>query len=664
MPDWSYHPAIKQLLFRLPPKSARQVTLASIGQLASLPLGRNIIQLLGHMKPLPCEAIPLLGKTWKSRTGLGGGLTFDRGSIRAFSDFGFSYIEVGPLTVSEVKIATSDIIRDIDGENLIYPNLPENPGLEKGLRELKGSFDTIRDAALHLGVRISHMPSSSFTEALEEYESIACQILPYASFITIDTRWWDTAWSEGQCNAIIQSIQTICNTKNVPLFILIAPDTEATITQRYINLVQQYSLAGIVIGGGIRFQENTSGSQRIYGKQTRQASLNRLRELKAVLSPDKIIIASGGIVEPKDAIEFIRAGASLVQIHSGFVFAGPGFPKRINESLNHAFPQPSQAVSPSAKNFPKSLQFFSTQGWIGFAFVAIILLSVSCIVLYVGLTSVLLPYDKAFLGHNGASVFEIQKYLLKFMSHDRVTLAGTAMSGALLYLSLAIFGIKAKHRWAYDAEKISIGAGFLSFFLYLGFGYFDPLHAVVCLLVLPFFLWGTLKPPAFKPEESANIYNDKAWRNSLTSQLLFVMIGFGLIIAGIVIACVGCSTVFVHEDLMYLHTSHSSLVQLNPKLIPLIAHDRASFGGCLWAVGMAVFFTSLYGYRQGARWVWWALLISGLPGFLCVFGIHFSIGYTHFIHLFPAYIAVIMYVAGLCLSFEFLCLRPRAIQMQ
>jgi dihydroorotate dehydrogenase len=68
--------------------------------------------------------------------------------------------------------------------------------------------------------------------------------------------------------------------------------------------------------------------------------------------------------------------------------------------------------------------------------------------------------------------------------------------------------------------------------------------------------------------------------------------------------------------------------------------------------------TALHGFRQGEGWVWWMLLISGLPGFICTLAIHFAIGYTSWFHLLPAYIGFVMFVGGLWLSYPYLCVEP------
>ncbi|TGU84554.1 dihydroorotate dehydrogenase, partial [Mesorhizobium sp. M00.F.Ca.ET.186.01.1.1] len=66
----------------------------------------------------------------------------------------------------------------------------------------------------------------------------------------------------------------------------------------------------------------------------------------------------------------------------------------------------------------------------------------------------------------------------------------------------------------------------------------------------------------------------------------------------------------------------------------------------------------LWGFRRGEAWVWWTLFLAGIPGFAAGIGIHFAVGYVDFWHLFPAYVAVLLFLAGLLLTKPYLCQIP------
>jgi hypothetical protein len=143
-------------------------------------------------------------------------------------------------------------------------------------------------------------------------------------------------------------------------------------------------------------------------------------------------------------------------------------------------------------------------------------------------------------------------------------------------------------------------------------------------------------------------------RRALWGQLLMIGLGGGLFVAGAVISTVGLSTVFVPTDLSFLAADAQHLASANPPLLAFIAHDRAGFGGALIGAGLAVLLISLWGWRRGARWVWWSLLLGCACGTAPALAVRFAIGYTHLEHLLPVYVLILVAACALTLSKPYL----------
>ena len=107
------------------------------------------------------------------------------------------------------------------------------------------------------------------------------------------------------------------------------------------------------------------------------------------------------------------------------------------------------------------------------------------------------------------------------------------------------------------------------------------------------------------------------------------------------------------SDLDYLAAAQLSLRAISPQLVPLVAHDRAGFGGALFSNAIAVLLTALWGFRPGSRWVWWTVFLAGLPGFGAAIGIHYVVGYTDPLHLAPVWLAALLYALGLAFTWRF-----------
>ena len=137
-------------------------------------------------------------------------------------------------------------------------------------------------------------------------------------------------------------------------------------------------------------------------------------------------------------------------------------------------------------------------------------------------------------------------------------------------------------------------------------------------------------------------------------QLLMVIHGAAILTAGVVISSFGVTTVFVHDDLEFMQTTRAALVEANSRLVPLVAHDRASLGGMLMSTGATVLLTSLWGWQRGRRWLWYALAGSGTVAYVTTIAVHWSVGYTSLMHLLPPYGGLLLLWLALLLAKEWL----------
>ncbi|WP_345840760.1 hypothetical protein [Bacillus sp. P14.5] len=174
------------------------------------------------------------------------------------------------------------------------------------------------------------------------------------------------------------------------------------------------------------------------------------------------------------------------------------------------------------------------------------------------------------------------------------------------------------------------------------------------LVLLPFYIYGFIKTRGISgTPSSSNRRNHSVWKRSLFGQFLFVLLGFSFVTGGIVISIFGVTSVFVPTDLLYLCMTPEQLESFNSRLIPVIAHDRAGFGSALLSVGLLVLLLALWGFQQGNKWMWRTFLFGGMPAFITGIYVHFAIGYTSFIHLLPAYFAIVLYLGGLVMTYRF-----------
>jgi hypothetical protein len=274
---------------------------------------------------------------------------------------------------------------------------------------------------------------------------------------------------------------------------------------------------------------------------------------------------------------------------------------------------------------------------------------------FLALTGELLPHDVAWLAISEAALRGIADgRVIDFMAHDRAAFGGTLVAVGIVYLWLIRFPLTDGQAWAWWTLAISGALGFLSFLSYLGTGYLDTWHGVASLVILPPFVLGLIRthatlraprgPRSLLAPGSRPVRYSRAW----AGRLLLLLTAFGMVAAGLTILAIGTFVVFVPEDLELIGLTTAELEAIDPRLIPLIAHDRAGFGGGLATAGVLVF-ASVYCGRP-SRALWEALLLAGIAGFGAAIGVHLLVGYLHLIHLGPAYLGAAAFVAAILLS--------------
>ncbi|WP_227940267.1 hypothetical protein [Alkalihalobacillus deserti] len=397
MPDWSYHSIFKPVLFRMPPKKARDFTFGALKFLSKMPFGAPVISFFGHMEQPEEIKKEMLGIEFVSPVGMNGRLDPNLQALQAMAKFGFGFLTVGPVTLKPVK--EGEVKRDIGKQEIGYEQFHANSGLEE-------TYKYLSDFNKH-GCKL--MVRVSLQGDIHKLHVIMDRLLAIADLFII----------EG-----IEEAETFRYLKerysSVP--ILLGVQAECSALKKHIGMEPD----GIVVDDA-RVDPETSGYW--IGRESKASSLEMIRKVrkKNRLIP---IIASGGVTEPQDALDLLDAGADLIQIHQGLVFSGPSLPKRINEAL-------------AARSRTSITAPFKEWGWLFLMGLGVFLAGM--IAMIFALSSVILPYDETYLGLTKEQLEEYNSKLFSFISHDRNTLAGVMISAGFLYMQLAYHAFVKKH---------------------------------------------------------------------------------------------------------------------------------------------------------------------------------------------------------------------------
>jgi hypothetical protein len=273
------------------------------------------------------------------------------------------------------------------------------------------------------------------------------------------------------------------------------------------------------------------------------------------------------------------------------------------------------------------------------------------IALALGVSGRFLPHDERYLGMTARDLCAVHGCkIVHFMIHDRVSFGGALIAVGLLYWWLTDGPLTEGRAWAWWLLLFSGIVGFASFFAYLGYGYLDTWHGLATLALLPSFAGGL----AITGRNATDIHellrpaSWGAWRSTVgVGRLALLMTACGMICGGLTIFFVGMTCVFVPQDLEFMNLSVAELHALNPRLVPLIAHDRAGFGGAVCCAGVALCFSIWC--SPLTRGLWWTLVVAGMAGFGAGVGAHPAVGYNDAFHLAPAVLGACGYALGLVL---------------
>lgn len=637
MPDWSYITLVQPVLSRLPDDWARRFINGWFSALTRIPGGHSLVDLLGAMLPAPDVAATLPdGSSLASNLVMTNCIDPRGQAARAFGRFGFGALVFGPVGIGDVN----------------------EPHFERGqageVVAQRGPLLSLNDAKkgplrLEPAACFFELDALDQDDPLAAIDELMAGLGEQAAGAILSPQCWSRfeAMDTDSQDQLVARFVAACTSFSCQPFFGLPCNVEK---QALRNLYARYKDQGLAfyLAGSARAELWQWG-----GSSDHADALERLALIRE-LGPAFVLVAAGS-ASPRQALELEQGGADLVGLGSGMVAGGPGLARRINEARSY-FGMSEQANRSDQTDGPHVS--WERLAWSWGVVLGLALLLGALLAGWSALTHVLLPYDEAFLGKTAAELKRFNPRILMFMTHDRITLAGTMVSLGVLYLTLSWFAMRWGERWAQVVVALSSSIGFFSFFAFLGFGYLDPFHAFVTLALAQVTTQVVVRPIPTRQRlrTCPRLDNDKAWRAKLWGQFLFLFHGVALLLAGGTILAFGMSVVFVPQDIDYLGMNVEQIAAFDSQLRALIAHDRATFGGMLLCAGTALCLTSMWSFRQGQRWLFWTLVLIIFTPYVMTLWVHFSIGYHDHFHLTPVYIGLaLLALAAICSAPVLLC---------
>ncbi|AMG58143.1 quinone-dependent dihydroorotate dehydrogenase [Pantoea vagans] len=325
-----FYPIVRPALFKLDPERAHELTFQQLRFMNGTPLE------LFYRQNLPSRPVTCMGLTFKNALGLAAGLDKNAECIDAFAAMGFGFVEVG--TVTPRAQAGNDkprMFRLVEAGGIINRMGFNNLGVDHLVENVKKArFNGV------LGINIGKNKDTPVEQGKEDYLICMEKVYAHAGYIAINISSPNTpglrSLQYGEAlDDLLSSIKQKQkelekrHLKYVPLAVKIAPDlSEEELIQVADSLIR-HQIDGVIASNttldrslvsGLKHAEEAGG---LSGRPVQSRSTAVIQRLSQELQGRLPIIGVGGIDSLTAAREKIAAGATLVQIYSGFIYQGP-----------------------------------------------------------------------------------------------------------------------------------------------------------------------------------------------------------------------------------------------------------------------------------------------------------------------------------------------------
>ncbi|MDC1011915.1 quinone-dependent dihydroorotate dehydrogenase [Flavobacteriaceae bacterium] len=334
-----YKLIIKPLLFFFDPEWVHHTVFKSIKITHKIPGVSYLLRATFTIQDKGLER-KLFGLTFPNPVGLAAGFDKDAKLFQELSNFGFGFIEIGTLTPKpQDGNPKKRMFRLPEDEGLINRLGFNNQGVEAAVKRLK------KNQGVLIGGNIGKNKITPNEEAVNDYIYCFEALFDHVDYFVVNVSSPNTPnlralQDKEPLTHLLSTLKGLNDQKDKPKPILlkIAPDLSDDQLLDIIEIVTSVKIDGVIATNttlsreGLR-SKNKEEKGGLSGRPLTQRSTEVIRFLVEKSNNAFPIIGVGGVHKPQDAIEKLEAGASLIQLYSGFVYEGPGVVKRINKAL-------------------------------------------------------------------------------------------------------------------------------------------------------------------------------------------------------------------------------------------------------------------------------------------------------------------------------------------
>jgi len=329
--------AIRPLLFRFDSEEIHRSTLSALRVAGGNRSGRAVTRLAGGAS-LDGTAVEVAGIRFRSRVGLGAGFDKDAVGLRGWAALGLGFAEIGTVTpLPQAGNPRPRLFRLRDDEALINRMGFNNAGAAAVARNLEAVRRRLPSDFV-VGVNIGRNATTAPDDTIRDYLAVQHRLAPHADYWAVNVSSPNTPGlrdlqSPKQLRALLDALADAGQGLGParPIFVKLAPDMLPGEMEAVLRAVLATRAKGLILANTTLSRDRLASPGELAaepgglsGAPLLTGTRGLVRRARNLVGDRLAIIASGGIGSGQDAAALIAAGADLVQLWSGLVYAGPG----------------------------------------------------------------------------------------------------------------------------------------------------------------------------------------------------------------------------------------------------------------------------------------------------------------------------------------------------
>ncbi|MCB0318168.1 MAG: quinone-dependent dihydroorotate dehydrogenase [Bdellovibrionales bacterium] len=330
-----YKNLVRPILFLFDPENSHQLAL-KLSSFIRLPLIKHLVLAFTNVSSEKLK-LKVFGIEFENPVGIAAGVDKNCEALDVFKTFGFAWVEAGTITPEPQQGNPRPRMHRFPN----YSAIVNSMGFpSKGCVSAKAKLANYQDLPV-IGINFGKNAKDEGDAVIKAYQTVAKSLEEFADFFVINVSSPNTPGlrdfqEKNKLKPIIDAVKEV-NINNKPILVKLAPDLTIEQLNDALSTCIETGVSGVVATNTTISRQEVAEAKDLpgglSGQPLKKKSLDVVSHIYSFTNAKLPIIGVGGIASADDAINMIKAGASLIGMYTGLVYEGPGLAKKINQGI-------------------------------------------------------------------------------------------------------------------------------------------------------------------------------------------------------------------------------------------------------------------------------------------------------------------------------------------